>query len=104
MDVNELSVAELKKLQKSVAAAIANFADREKAHARAELEAKVRELGYELASLIGTNQSGIRTRAPAAANYRNPADANDTWSGLGRRPQWFVAAIASGKSEHHLAI
>ena len=29
MDLNELSLAELKKLQKSVAAAIANFADRE---------------------------------------------------------------------------
>lgn len=30
MDLNELSLAELKKLQKSVAAAIASFADREK--------------------------------------------------------------------------
>ena len=104
MDLNELSLAELKKLQKSVAAAIANFADREKAHARAELEAKARELGYELASLFGTNPSGKRTRAPAAVKYRNPANATDTWSGRGRRPKWFVAAIASGKTEHDLAI
>ena len=104
MDLNELSLAELKKLQKSVAAAIANFADREKAHARAELEAKARELGFDLASLMGTNQSATRTRAPAAAKYRNPADATDTWSGRGRRPLWFVAAIASGKSEQDLAI
>jgi DNA-binding protein H-NS len=104
MDLNELSLAELKKLQKSVAAAITNFADRKKAHARAELEAKARELGFELAALIGTNPSGKRTRAPAAAKYRNPADANDTWSGRGRRPKWLVAAIASGKSEHDFAI
>ncbi len=104
MDLNELSLAELKKLQKSVAYAIANFGNREKAHARAELEAKARELGYDLASLIGTNQSGTRTRAPAAAKYRNPADAAETWSGRGRKPRWFVAAIASGKSEQDLAI
>lgn len=104
MDLNELSLAELKKLQKSVAVAIANFADREKAHARAELEAKARELGFDLASLIGTNQSGKRTRAPAAAKYRNPADTAETWSGRGRRPLWFVAAIAAGKTEHDLSI
>ena len=104
MDLNELSLAELKKLQKSIAAAIANFADRGKAHARAELEAKARELGYDLASLMGTNQLGKGTRAPAAAKYRNPADATDTWSGRGRKPRWFVAAIASGKSEHDLSI
>ena len=104
MDLNELSLAELKKLQKSVAAAIANFADREKAHARAELEAKARELGYDLAGLMGTNRSGKGTRAPAAAKYRNPADATDTWSGRGRRPLWFVAAIASGKSVQDLSI
>ena len=104
MDLNELSLAELKKLQKSVAAAISNFADREKAHARAELEAKARELGFDLASLVGTNPSRKGSRAPATAKYRNPADATDTWSGRGRRPLWFVAAIAAGKSEHDLAI
>ena len=104
MDLNELSLAELKKLQKSVAATIANFADRGKARARAELEAKARELGYDLASLTGKNQSGKRTRAPAAAKYRNPADATATWTGRGRKPRWFIAAIASGKSEDDLTI
>ena len=104
MDLNELSLAELKKLQKSVAAAIASFADRGKAHARAALEVKARELGYDLASLIGTNQLGKRTRAQAAAKYRNPADATDTWAGRGRKPRWFIAAIAAGKSEQDLTI
>lgn len=104
MDLTEMSLAELKKLQKSLTTAIDSYADRERAQARAELEAKARELGYDLAGLIGTAQSSKKTRAPAAAKYRNPADDTDTWSGRGRRPQWFVAAIASGKTEHDLAI
>jgi DNA-binding protein H-NS len=102
MDLNTLSLKELKDLQSQVAKAIASFEDRKKKEALNELEEKARELGFSLAELTGLH--GARKRAPAAAKYANPADANETWSGRGRKPRWFVAALAAGKSPEDMAI
>lgn len=35
--------------------------------------------------------------------YRDPASGK-TWSGVGKRPQWFVAAVASGADPQTLAV
>ena len=82
--------------------AISTFEDRHKAEARAKLEAIAKEMGYTLADLIGVEVK--TTRAPAVAKYRHPENAALTWSGRGRKPQWFVAALTSGKSADDLAI
>lgn len=103
MDLTSLTLAELKKLHKDVASAIANFEDRAKSKARAELEAHARELGFNLAELIG-GEAPRRKRSPAVAKYRHPENPAETWSGRGRKPAWFVAAIASGKTPGDLAI
>ena len=102
MDLTSLSLAELKKLHKDVASAIANFEDRAKSKARAELEAQARALGFSLAELVGVDAP--RKRAPASAKYANPANASETWSGRGRKPAWFAAAIAACKTPDDLAI
>lgn len=103
MDLNSLSLAELKKLHKDVTAAITNYEGRTKAKARAELEAHARELGFNLAELIG-GEAPSRKRSPAVAKYRHPENPAETWSGRGRKPAWFAAAIASGKTPDDLAI
>ncbi len=36
--------------------------------------------------------------------YRNPNDPGQTWSGRGKRPRWFVAALGAGKKEKDLLI
>jgi DNA-binding protein H-NS len=102
IDLNNLSLKELKDLQAQVAKAISSFEDRKKKLALAELEEKARELGFSLAELTG----GVvaRKRAPATAKYANPADASDTWSGRGRKPRWFDAALKSGKRPEDLAV
>lgn len=102
MDLNSLSLAELKKLHKDLANAIANFEDRAKSKARAELEAQARAMGFSLAELVGSEAP--RKRAPASAKYRHPENPSETWSGRGRKPAWFAAAVAAGKSPEDLAI
>ncbi len=104
MDVNlhALTLKELKDLHSQVTKAIATFEDRKKKEALSELEDKAREMGFTLAELTGTNFS--RKRAPATAKYSNPANSADTWSGRGRKPRWFEAALNSGKSPESLAI
>ena len=101
-DLEALSLTELKKMQKDIAKAISTFEDRQKADARAKVEALARDLGYSLAELVGTETKS--SRAPAAAKYRHPENPALTWSGRGRKPQWFVEALSAGKAAEDMAI
>ena len=101
-DLEALSLGELTKMQKDVSTAISNYQDRQKAEARAKVEALARDMGYTLAELVGTETK--TARAPAAAKYRHPENPALTWSGRGRKPQWFVDALAAGKTAEDLAI
>ena len=101
-DVATLSLKELKNLQKDLAKAISTFEDRQKSDARSKLEIIAKEMGYSLAELIGTEVKP--SRAPSAAKYRHPENATLTWSGRGRKPLWFVAALDAGKSPEDLAV
>ncbi|MCJ1900192.1 MULTISPECIES: hypothetical protein [Paracoccus] len=51
IDLNALSLAELKQLEKNVAKAIASFEDRRKAEAPAAAEAVAKEHGFSLSDL-----------------------------------------------------
>jgi DNA-binding protein H-NS len=101
-DLEALSLGELKKMQKDVAKAISTFEDRQKAEARAKVEALARDLGYTLAELVGTETKSSRAAVPA--KYRHPKNPALTWSGRGRKPQWFVEALEACKTAEELAI
>ena len=102
MNLDAMSLSELKDLQRNVARAIASFEDRKKKEALLALEEKARELGFTMAELTGAKVT--RTRAPASAKYANPANPADTWSGRGRKPKWFSDALAAGKSPADLSV
>jgi DNA-binding protein H-NS len=42
------------------------------------------------------------SRAVKGVTYANPSDSKQRWSGYGKRPGWFLKAIAAGKSEGDL--
>ena len=100
MNLDSMSLAELRDLRGKVDRAIASFEDRKRKEALSQLEEKAREMGYNLAELTG--QGGRRKRAggaaKGAAKYANPANPSETWSGRGRRPGWVNAALDAGKS------
>lgn len=102
INLNNLSVKELKELQSQVNKAIVSYEDRKKKEALAELEEKARAMGYSLAELTGA--VAPRKRAAAVPKYANPADSSDTWSGRGRKPRWFEAALKAGKTPESMAI
>jgi len=101
-DLEALSLTELKKMQKDIAKAINTYEDRQKAEARAKVEAFARELGYSLAELVDSDAKP--KRAPIAPKYRHPENPALTWSGRGRKPQWFVEALEAGKAAEDMAI
>jgi DNA-binding protein H-NS len=102
IDLNQLSLKDLKDLQSQVAKAIAGFEDRRKREALAELEEIARAKGFSLAELTGATP--MRKRSPSTAKYANPANKADTWSGRGRKPRWFSEALAKGKRPEDMAI
>ena len=102
VNLNSLSLKELKDLQSQVARAVSSFEDRRKKEVMAELEEVARAKGFSLAELTGATIT--RKRAPATAKYANPADSSNTWSGRGRKPRWFEAALKAGKRPEDLAV
>lgn len=103
MDLNNLSLSELRKLQADITKAIANFEDRKKKAARSELEDKAKEMGFSLAELFGGAPSKRSSRS-AEPKYAHPENPSLTWSGRGRNPQWVKEALAAGKKLSDLAI
>jgi DNA-binding protein H-NS len=101
-DLEALSLSELRKLQKDVAKAITTYEDRQKAEARAKVEAFARELGYSLAELVGSDAKP--KHAPVAPKYRHPENPALAWSGRGRKPQWYVKALEAGKTAEDMVI
>ena len=98
IELNELSLKDLKALQARVEKAIETYTERQKRDAIVELEARARDLGFSLNELL-TVKPAKKPRAAAAPKYANPADPSQTWSGRGRPPGWFSEAIAEGKTE-----
>jgi DNA-binding protein H-NS len=102
LDLNSLSVKELRDLQVQVVRAIATFEERARKAAAAALEEVARSHGFTLSDFAGVQAP--KKRAPAGAKYANPADKSQTWSGRGRKPHWYIAAIAAGKSPEDLSV
>lgn len=102
IDLEKLSLKELKGLQSRVTKEIASFESRKKREALSKLEEKARELGFSLSELTGA--ASIRRRASALPKYANPDEPSETWSGRGRKPRWFSAALAVGRSPEDLSI
>lgn len=100
IDLGKLSLDELKTLKKDVEKAIGDFQSRKRAEALKEIQAVAKKHGVSVEELMGKGKR--KTKAPA--KYRNPANANETWSGRGRQPQWFKKAIDGGKSLKSLEI
>lgn len=95
IDLDAMSLKELKDLHSQVAKAISGYEDRKKQEAIAVLEEKARALGFTLSDLV--NAAPVRKRKPARAKYANPASPSETWTGRGRKPRWVEAALKSGK-------
>lgn len=115
MELSSMSMAELRKLERSIGAEI----DRKKAALQKEVlkdaERTAKANGLQLSDLLPTRSAApakapVKRKGPAKKKgelppkYRNPNDASVTWSGHGRRPQWVLNWIASGRSLDGLAI
>ncbi len=82
----------------------------EKAAIVADMKSKVEKYKITAAELGLFSQyqpiavAGQKSKKPAEAKYQNPMNPVQTWSGKGRRPQWFIDLQGSGESEEYYTI
>ncbi|MBT0782153.1 H-NS family nucleoid-associated regulatory protein [Paracoccus sp. pheM1] len=100
IDLNAMSLAELKQLRKDVERATTGFEARRKAEARAKAEEAAKQFGFSLTQLIET----AAQRPAAAPKYVHPENPDLTWSGRGRKPRWIAEGLAAGKALEDFAI
>ena len=102
IDLSKMSLDELKTLRKDVEKAISGYKDRQRAEAMKELQAVAKKHGLPLDEIV--TGKGRKSKAKSPPKYRNPDNAEETWSGRGRQPEWYKSAIAKGIKPEQLAI
>ncbi len=103
MNIDTLSIAQLKSLLEQIPGEIKRREKEEKAKALAALEAVAAEHGFKLNELLETGKKPAET-TKVAVKYRHPANPDLAWTGRGRQPKWVVAFIKVGGTLEHLAV
>lgn len=100
IELDSMSLRELRDLRNKLDRAISTFEDRRKREALTAAENAVREFGFNLADLT----AGKLARGKVAPKYANPADPSLTWTGRGRKPRWVQEHLDAGKKLEALEI
>jgi DNA-binding protein H-NS len=100
IDVNALSEKQLRDLIRKAKGRMKNIDKEKVAKVKAKVNAVLKSEGVTFAQVYGKKRGGKGKIAP---KYRNP-NGSETWSGRGKRPRWYVAALKAGKKEKDLLI
>ena len=112
-NLKEMTLKELTKLKKEVTSALTTVEARVRKEALKAAKKAAAEFGYSLNELSEDPKPKAKAKkkvakgkpkAKAKPKYRNPENADQTWSGRGRKPMWFNAAIAGGADPSDLEI
>ncbi len=105
MDITTLSLSQLKDLQQQIPAEIKRREKEEKGKVLEELKSLAVARGFSLDQLLKSDSGDSKIKGRTVqAKYRNPLNAEQTWTGRGRKPQWVIDQLAAGKTIESLAI
>ena len=106
INIRNLNHAQLTDLIERAKARQAELARERATKLRAKIDALVKAEGLAIEDVFagsGTRR-GALVRRKVKPKYRNPTDPGQTWTGRGKRPRWYSAALAAGKKEKDLLI
>ncbi len=118
MDLANLTIPELKRLQKRVDSEIKKRDESAKRDLLKKMQKLAAEHGLSIDDVVGQPAAAPSPRKPrakaatkpkgkksvVAPKYRNPDDASMTWTGRGRKPLWVQKCLDEGKSLESLLI
>lgn len=96
MDLNNLSLIELRNLQEKIKQELKQREHKDLAKAREQILAIAHSVGVPLKDLIASTARA--KTGTVAVQFRNPSDASQQWTGRGRQPKWVKEWADSGKS------
>lgn len=99
--LDKMSLAGLKDLRARVDKTIAEREQTERAQLKKKVEAMVAAAGMSLNDLVG---KAPRKGRPVAIKYRNPKNAEQTWTGRGRPPRWLADAVKKGAKKESFLV
>ena len=102
IDVSTLSKKQLRELIRKANGRMKNIDKENVSKVKAKVDALLKAEGVTFAQIYGRRRGGGKL-GKVAPKYRNPAGP-ETWSGRGKRPRWFVAALKAGKKDKDLLI
>lgn len=119
MDLSGMTLVELRKLNTKVQNEIGKRQDSTRKTLLKRMQKMAAEEGLDISDVLPTAplkkpaaaakkapsvRSKKTVKAAIAPKYRSPADASITWSGRGRKPEWFKEWIDAGKAADELLI
>jgi DNA-binding protein H-NS len=98
MNLDGLSPAELRALIQNAEEKMEAARKKQIQETRSKIDALLKHAGLTISEvyprIVGRAKGGQGTQGKVEPKYRNPADTSQTWSGRGKRPAWFIAAVA----------
>ncbi len=109
LNLKDMSKKQLEKLLKEVQGALSKIEEKEKKEALKAAQQTVAKFGFSLEELTGSAPAPKRAKkappkSPGAPKYANPENPKETWTGKGRKPNWYNAAIEAGATPESLEI
>ncbi|GAB2582541.1 H-NS histone family protein [Dyella jejuensis] len=93
IDLKSLSPKELKALIANAESHMQEARAGQIQDVRNKIDTLLGNAGLTLADVYPTRGGKAGKRASVAPKYRNPENPAETWSGRGKRPLWFAAAL-----------
>lgn len=103
IDLSNYNLGELKGLQFDVEKEIKSRQQQEVRKAREQILAIAQDVGLPVEALLSaksgkSGKSAKGGQSVGSAQYRNPDDNAQTWTGRGRKPKWVIDALSNGKN------
>lgn len=97
-DISTLSVEELKRLTEEAEVLIASKKDEAIDNAYNDVIAIAESVGLTIEQLleVGAQKRKKSLRKAVEPRYKNPKNAEETWTGRGKKPRWLVAELETG--------
>jgi DNA-binding protein H-NS len=93
IDLKSLSPKELKALIANAESHMQEARANQIQEVRKKIDALLNNSGLSLADVYPARGGKGGKRGTVAPKYRNPDDPSQTWTGRGKRPLWFAAAV-----------
>ncbi len=104
IDISKLSLEQLHALVPAAQQRIEELEEKKRKQALAKVQAAAEAVGMSPAELLKHFGVAKPAKKPVKPKYRNPDNADQTWTGRGRKPEWVAAWLKDGKELAELAI